>query len=328
VSELPIVLASIGLAFFATLVASGLYLKVARRLRLFDHPNERSAHVEPTPRGGGLGIFAGLYAALALPLLLGQPWAAPYPGLLLLATVLLLAGVVDDRYGLSVSLRLPGYALACAAMVWLVLGHAPLWLQLVAAVYALWLLNLFNFMDGIDGIAASEAGFVFGAAALVSALAGTWSAYALFCCIAAAACLAFLWWNWAPARLFMGDAGSVPLGFLLASLSLLGQASGAVPLSCWLILLAVFITDATYTLCWRAIQGERVTQAHSRHLYQRLARHWGRHSPVVLAMTVYNLLWLLPCAVAVLHWPRWTWAWVLAAYLPLLPVRVKADKLP
>lgn len=327
-SESLVALASTGLAFFATLVACGLYLKLAQRLRLFDHPNERSAHVEPTPRGGGLGIFAGLYAAFALPLLLGHPWPAPYLALMSLATVLLLAGLVDDRYGLSVSLRLPGYGLACVAMVWLLWGHAPLWLQLLAAVYALWLLNLFNFMDGIDGIAASEASFALAAAALLAFLGGSWGAYALFCCMAAAACLAFLYWNWAPARLFMGDAGSVPLGFLLASLSLLGEISGAVPLSCWLILLAVFIADATYTLCWRAVQGERVTQAHSRHLYQRLARHWGRHSPVVLTMTAYNLLWLLPCAVAVLHWPRWTWFWLLAAYLPLLPARVKADKLP
>ena len=126
----------------------------------------------------------------------------------------------------------------------------------------------------------------------------------------------------------MGDAGSIPLGFLLAALSLEGEANGALPLVCWLILLAVFTADATYTLLWRALKGERLTQAHSRHCYQRLARYWGSHSPVVVAMSLYNLLWLLPLAATTLLWPQARWACLVLAYLPLLVVRIKADKLP
>jgi Fuc2NAc and GlcNAc transferase len=189
-------------------------------------------------------------------------------------------------------------------------------------------LNLFNFMDGIDGIAASEAAFAAASAALLAMWLGSAGAYPLFCLLLAAACIAFLHWNWAPARLFMGDAGSIPLGFLLACLSLQGQLSGALPLVSWLILLAVFIADATYTLCWRALQKERLTEAHARHLYQRLARHWRSHSRVVWAMLAYNLLWLLPLAAAAAVLRDYGWLWLAAAYLPLLLILLKAGKLP
>ena len=238
-------------------------------------------------------------------------------------------GVLDDRYGLSVKLRLPLYALACLLATWLLVdGALPLWLTVAAAIYALWLLNLFNFMDGIDGIAAAEAGFVFLAAALLALWRGAEGIFPLLCLLLATACVAFLHWNWSPARLFMGDVGSIPLGFLLAVFSLQGELSGQLPLVSWLILLAVFIGDATYTLAWRALNGEQVTAAHSRHGYQRLARHWGSHGKVVMLMILYNTLWLLPLAVAALHFPQWAWACVLGAYLPLLTLRLKADKLP
>jgi Fuc2NAc and GlcNAc transferase len=319
---------AIGAAFLAAVFGCGIYLKLARRWRLLDLPNERSAHAVPVPRGGGIGIFAGLYAGLLLLAAFGESLPPPYPGLLALATLLLAAGALDDRFGLPVRWRLPLYAMACAAAVWLLWGQQAPWLQLLAAVYALWILNLFNFMDGIDGIAASEAGFVFAAAALLSLWQGGEGAYPLLCLLLAAACLAFLHWNWSPARLFMGDAGSIPLGFLLAALSLEGEASGDLPLVCWLILLAVFIADATYTLLWRAVNGEKLATAHSRHCYQRLARHWRSHSRVVGAVTLYNLLWLMPCAAAALHWPQHSGWWLVLAYLPLLPFRVKADKLP
>ena len=319
---------AVAAAFVATLLGCGLFLRLARRVGLFDVPNTRSAHRQPTPRGGGVGILAGMLAALAVLTLWEYPVPPPYPGLLVIALALLLAGLLDDRAELPVMLRLPLYAILCLAAVWLLRAGLPLWLGLLAALYALWILNLFNFMDGIDGIAASEAGFVFAAAAGLSLSLGVDGFYPLLCLLLAAGCLAFLHWNWAPARLFMGDAGSIPLGFLLAMLSLQGEVSGEVPLSCWLILLAVFITDSTYTLFWRALHGEKVTEAHSRHSYQRLARHWDSHGRVVVVMSLYNLFWLLPLAFLAAHRPGLTWPCLLLAYLPLLPLRRKADKLP
>ena len=323
-----IILSALLGAFLASWAGCGAYLKLARRWRLYDHPNERSAHETPTPRGGGIGVLLGVFCGTLLAALLGESWPRPYPELLVLAAVLLLLGFQDDRSGLSVRVRLPLYALVCVAAVLLLWVDYSWWLKSLAAVYALWVLNLFNFMDGIDGIAAAEAVFAFGGAALLGIANGAEGAYPLFCMLLAVASLAFLFWNWSPARLFMGDTGSVPLGFLLAALSLQGEAGAGTPLVCWLILLAVFITDASYTLCWRALHGEKLTQAHSRHGYQRLARHWHSHSRVVVAMTAYNLLWLLPCAALALHRPGFSPLCLFLAYAPLLPLRWKTDKLP
>ncbi len=319
---------AIGSAFLLSLLGCGLYLRLAHRWQMLDVPNHRSAHQHPTPRGGGIGILLGLFAAMAVAPLAGVAWPPPYPLLALLAAGLALAGIVDDRLGLPVLLRFLLYALACGAAAWLLLAGQAWWVLTLAGFYALWLVNLFNFMDGIDGIAAAEAGFALLAAAFLSLWLGEGGAYPLFCLLLAAATLAFLHWNWAPARLFMGDAGSIPLGFLLAALSIQAFADDLLPWACWPILLAAFIGDATYTLGWRLVQGEKITEAHSRHLYQRLARHWGSHSRVVLAMLAYNLLWLAPLAALVALQPAYTPLWLALAYLPQLPVLLKAGKLP
>jgi Fuc2NAc and GlcNAc transferase len=307
----------------AAILCCGGYRQLALRWHLFDLPNARSSHTQPTPGGGGIGLFLGLLAGVFV---LGG--SQPYTLLLFLAGLLVLTGALDDHYGLSVGLRFPLYTLACLAAVWLLWWPLPWWSLILALVYSLWILNLFNFMDGIDGIAASEAVFVAAAAGLLALANGGDGYYVQFCFLLAAASAGFLCWNWAPARLFMGDAGSISIGFLLAALSLQGQASGALPLVCWLILLAVFIADASATLLWRAATGQAITQAHSLHLYQRLARHWSSHSRVVIALQAYNLLWLLPLAVLALLWPEWAAAALLAAYGPVLLAWLKAVKLP
>ena len=319
---------SLALAVFASLLFCGIYRNLAHRWRHYDVPNERSAHELPTPKGGGVAIFLALLLACLLTTATVGPWPAIYSQFLLLAGILVIAGMIDDRHNLPVLLRLTLYALTCLAMSAVVYWPAPLWWLALCTFYALWLVNLFNFMDGIDGIAATEAIFATIAAALLALWQGGDWYYPMFCLLLAAACLGFLYWNWAPARLFMGDAGSVPIGFLLAALSLLGAAKGIVPLPCWLILLAVFLSDATVTLLRRALRGEAVTQAHSQHMYQRLARHWGSHARVVVALIMINILWLFPLACLVLLRPEWSWWGLLAAYAPLLLAVVKTGKLP
>ena len=323
------VVIAVATAFLAALLGCGIYMRLAHRWQMLDVPNHRSAHATPTPRGGGIGIILGLVLAVGVLYLVGESWPRPWLYWCLLAVLLALAGVIDDRHNLPVVLRLGLYALAAIAALWLLLPDTVTpWLWVPALLYILWLTNLFNFMDGIDGIAASEACFVLGAAAALSLWQGAEGAYPLFCLLLAAACLAFLHWNWSPARLFMGDAGSIPLGFLLAVLSVQGELGGSLSLVAWLVLLAVFIADASYTLLWRALHGENITQAHSRHLYQRLARHWGDHGRVVLAMLAYNLFWLLPLAAASVEMPENWWLWLFLAYFPMLPALVKAGKLP
>ena len=151
--------------------------------------------------------------------------------------------------------------------------------------------------------------------------------YALFCLLLAAAHLGFLLWNWPPARLFMGDGGSVPTGFLMAGLALLGAVQGQLNPLCWLILLAPFVTDATGTLLWRMATRQPFTQPHRLHAYQRLSRHWGSHQAVDMLLLALNGLWLAPLAWAVEIWPKYGFLLVILAYLPLLAGMAKVRKL-
>jgi len=316
------------LPMLAALVCCGVYLALARRWQILDLPNERSAHTQPTPHGGGVGLFLGLVVGMAAVSLLGQPWPWLIWQLLLAAAVLVIVGAIDDNRGLPVGVRFSLYTLVSLTVTGLLLWPARSWLLLPAAIYLLWMMNLFNFMDGIDGIAVSETIFVCLAVAALVTWRGGDASYALLCLLIAGAALGFLYWNWSPARLFLGDAGSISLGFLLAALSLQGQVSGVMPLVCWLILMAVFIADASGTLLRRALKGETVTQAHSSHLYQRLARRWQSHSRVVWLMLVYNIIWLLPLTMVALAWNQWQWVALIAAYLPLLLAQLKAGKIP
>jgi Fuc2NAc and GlcNAc transferase len=190
----------------------------------------------------------------------------------------------------------------------------------VAVVGSVYWLNLFNFMDGIDGLAASEAVFVALAAALLAVLRmpGIVDQGPLWMLLGiAAASVGFLMLNWPPAKIFMGDAGSTYLGFMIAVLALMTIATGWLTLTQWAILVATFVTDATVTLVRRLLLRERVFEAHRRHAYQVLSRRWGGHQPVTLSFTGLNLIWLLPLAyVAALQ--GWAVPAVLLAYVPLI----------
>jgi Fuc2NAc and GlcNAc transferase len=310
----------------------GIYLRLARHMQLLDQPNERSSHHRPTPHGGGVPLFL----AFALGLGLSGYWYGPIPGnylvLLLAALFLMLLGAMDDVWGLSVRLRMALYGLCCLLTALYLLQPFSGAIELLAwvliwAFILLWSLNLYNFMDGIDGIAALQCILACGSAALLSWLGAGEGGYALFCLLLAVAHLGFLFWNWPPARLFMGDAGSVPTGFLLASLALLGWVQGQLNPLCWLILLAAFVTDASWTLLWRAATGQPFTQPHRLHAYQRLSRHFGSHLAVDMVLVALNALWLFPLAWGVQSWPKYGILLVILAYLPLVWGMAKARNL-
>ncbi|PLW87511.1 glycosyl transferase [Halioglobus japonicus] len=312
-----------------SIVFCGLYLLLARRLQILDQPNERSSHTLPTPHGGGVAMLTAFAAGLAIGHVMGVAWEGPYLILAGGALLLMLVGVVDDLLSLSARLRFALYSgvalMAANALLAPAGGH---WLvQLVAAFALLWMLNLYNFMDGIDGIAALQAVSVCVAAALLSWFYAGDLQFLSFCLVLAAAQVGFLCWNWPPARLFMGDAGSVPTGFLLGGLALLGAVEGALPLACWAILLALFVTDASYTLLARMLAGERFTEPHRQHAYQRLSRHWGSHLPVDILLLAINGLWLFPLALTTTLWPKFSFLLVILAYIPLLYGMAKARKL-
>jgi Fuc2NAc and GlcNAc transferase len=266
--------------------------------------------------------------AFCLGLLLATRWMGPWPvvyqQLAGIALVLMLLGIADDVWSLSVRLRFAIYGLSCLAAVLLLFpfyatDNALLTALLIAAatLAMLWFVNLFNFMDGIDGIAAIQCLLACAAAAFLASRGGGQD-YAVFCLLLAASQLGFLLWNWPPARLFMGDAGSIPSGFLLAGLALSGGAQGGPGLACWVILLAVFITDTSWTLLWRMASRQAFTQPHRLHAYQRLSTRWGSHLKVDLLFVAIFCVWLFPLAwMAQVH-PGYTFLLVILAYFPLL----------
>jgi Fuc2NAc and GlcNAc transferase len=277
---------------------------------LLDVPNERSSHSVPTPRGGGLAIVLAFLACL--PVL----WALGLPARLLVALsgsggLVALVGFLDDHHHLARRWRLLFHFLAATwALVWLdgmpvlTVGQISLprgWLSnAIAAVYTIWLLNLYNFMDGIDGIASIEAITVCMGGVLLYLIVVPGNPQWIMPAVLLASVAGFLYWNYPPARIFMGDAGSGFLGITLAVFSI--QAARVAPnlFWAWVILLGVFVVDASVTLLRRFFAGGRkYLEAHRNHAYQCAARKFGAHEPVTLAVAGINLVWLCPLATIV-----------------------------
>jgi Fuc2NAc and GlcNAc transferase len=280
-----------------------------------DRPNARSSHSLPTPRGGGLSIVVVttcgvliLAAAGLVPLRLAGPLVI---GGLGAAAV----GFCDDIRSVSVGVRMlthVGAALLAACWLGGTGGVAGVLLRVLTVA---WMLNLFNFMDGIDGLAASEGAFILlGGAALALAGGSSMTGPAL---IAGAACLGFLKWNWPRAAIFMGDVGSGYLGYTIAVIALYSAQTSGVNLYAWAMLAALFLVDATLTLLRRLLLGRPIFQAHRTHAYQWLARRWQSHVRVTKAAIGVNLLILFPCACACVRFPQAA-PWICMMVLVLL----------
>jgi Fuc2NAc and GlcNAc transferase len=321
-------LAILAFVCLLSLVLCRGYIFLARRWQILDRPNQRSSHIDPTPHGGGVPLLL----AFAVGFVLMGPWPEIYIWLVSAAMLLMAIGVVDDLRGLSVVVRFAVYILLAMTSAMLILSSlalSPSYLLLLAGITfaILWALNLYNFMDGTDGIAATQCVLACAGAAWLSIEFSGAGNYAWFCLLLGASHAAFLLWNWAPARLFMGDAGSIPTGFLLASLACYGAVAGELSFACWAILLAVFITDASWTLCWRVFTGQKFTQPHRSHAYQRFSRHCKSHAKVALSLAAVVSFWLFPLAWLVQLWPSGTVFFVTLAYLPLILGMAKLGKL-
>jgi Fuc2NAc and GlcNAc transferase len=310
------------------------YLHYAQARQILDVPNERSSHLSATPSGGGIALMAAFLGGFLVAQIWVGSWSVAFITLSVAALLLSLLGFIDDLSTLSMPLRLLVYVgvsvVVTAALMQpdlSAVGARDLVILAIAAVAILWALNLYNFMDGIDGIAATQAILACSGAAFLAWVSGGGSDYIIFCLILAAAHGGFLWLNFPPARLFMGDAGSVATGFLMGGLALLGTLEGHLNPLCWLVLLAVFITDASWTLVWRLFTGQRFTEAHRMHAYQRLSRYWNSHVKVDALLLAINLLWLFPIAFALQAWPDNALIMVILAYLPLLAGMAKVPRL-
>ncbi|HET8701113.1 MAG TPA: glycosyltransferase family 4 protein [Nitrococcus sp.] len=323
---LLILLASAFMLSAAMTYALRLY---ALRVNLLDVPNARSSHARPTPRGGGIAIvIIVLVVSVFAPLLTDRPALLP-PFALLGLTAVAAIGYWDDHSHVPAQWRLAVHALAAALILYSLSGlpAVPWWGGVIepglagailAGVGLVWLINLYNFMDGIDGIAAVEALTVLLAA--MALLLAEGRALPLELPLIAAAVAGFLVWNWPPASIFMGDAASGFLGALLGAIALVISSETSMNPWCWLILLGVFITDATMTLLRRMVRGERWYEAHRSHAYQRLSHRIGRHWPVTIGVAAINWLWLAPLAWATARLPAVALFITLLAYLPLVLV--------
>ncbi|MDO6386071.1 glycosyltransferase family 4 protein [Uliginosibacterium sp. 31-12] len=301
----------VGLTLLAAFVGTLALRRYALARQIIDTPNARSSHSVPTPRGGGVAIVLAYLTALIfweyrVGMAYGLFWSLLFGG-----GLIAVLGFWDDHAPLPARVRF-GFHLLAAGLAMFLLGGWPRldlggsslywgWLGYLSGVLLLaWAINFYNFMDGIDGLAGSQAVFVAGAGGVMLSLTGG-DGMPLW--LLAAASAGFLLLNWPPARIFMGDAGSGFLGYALFLHALYATTSGQTTLWPWMILLAVFMTDATLTLLRRALRGIRVTEAHRTHAYQWASRRAGAHRPVTLVILCINLLVMLPAALATQAWP-------------------------
>ena len=301
---------SAGIALVAAFVLTPLVRGYSRRRGLIDRPDARRSHRAPVARGGGLAISIALLStvlafapddALVLPFSVG-------------AAIVSLLGWRDDHAPLSVRWRL-GIQIFVAAGIIAWLGPvesidvgrrtiAAPWLWTPLAIIAMvWLMNLFNFMDGSDGLASTQAVISFTLFALGFGLAGE-NAAAWLAAVCAGASMGFLFWNWPGASIFLGDSGSLLLGWGAGAFALAGTLTGSV--SVWLafIIVSPFVVDATLTLCWRLMRGERWYTAHKDHAFQCLIRLGWSHGQVLLVWIALNFLLVVPATLVAFWKPQ------------------------
>jgi Fuc2NAc and GlcNAc transferase len=315
----------------AVAVASWALTRVFRGYALthgmLDVPGERTSHIQPTPRGGGAAIAVTTLSGLGWLALTGvMDWNVAV-GFWIAGGVVAIVGFLDDRGHVGRRWRLLAHFGAAVVVLVALGGTRPTaildqamgaWVTWpLALLYIVWIINLTNFMDGIDGLAASEAVTVGSGAALLYAIVGSPDA-SIVPLVLAAAAAGFLIWNRPPAAVFMGDVGSGFVGLSLAAMSLHAPAASPSLFWAWLILLGVFVVDASITLFRRALRAERVYEGHRTHAYQHAAIHWGTHGGITLAVVAINLLWLLPLACLVALHRIDAITGVVVAYAPLV----------
>ncbi len=299
--------------FAGSCFLTGYVRKYCLLHNLVDIPNQRSSHQQPTPRGGGLSIAAGIVVTVIY--LWSAGYIAPEAGLAIGAGCLLVAAVgwADDKYNLNAGWRMFLYTLASLwALYWL---HAQetgsnhelmifmnIQTYLLPAIGMVWLTNLYNFMDGTDALAMAQAvcaglmgGFIFYNTANYG--------LAVLCWAVVASSAGFGVWNWPPAKIFMGDVGSCTLGFGFGALALAGEKYNGAGILIWAILLSVFISDATLTLIMRICKKEKWYAAHRSHAYQKLTQMGISHRQLVTGVILMNIILIWPAACIASYFP-------------------------
>lgn len=300
-------------------------VQLSSKRHWLDQPNERSSHSIPTPTGGGVSIVLVFIASSLLAFRGIDPGFSLLPALGLCACIALL-GLFDDIFKLGIMARISTQFLVVVAALALLgipsINLAGIILEpglisgLLVVVGMLWLINLFNFMDGIDGIAAVESLFIVLAAVFIIVDQSS-AEFNYFLLLLAASVSGFLVLNFSPAKIFMGDIGSNFLGFTIGLAAIASSSLGFTNIWVWCILCSVFICDASYTLVSRMLNGDTWYYAHRRHAYQLAAQYFNSHGKVVIAVLLINLFWLLPLAWFSHISPHFGLVLTLFAWLPL-----------
>lgn len=300
-----IVTKALGLAtaFILTLLGTKGYKFLAIRKGILANPNFRTLHKKPVPRGGGIVFSLVFVFGVLIMWLLGIGDLELMLALCIGGGAATLFGFMDDLMEFKVipklvmQFSLAGWALFCfdggrfTHLAWM-----PAWLAWIVILFLMvWMINLYNFMDGIDGMASSGAVFIAGVAAIVVFINGN-SNMALVLTLLSISCLGFLLFNWPPASIFMGDSGSIFLGYCFGALILKTVMDGEMIFWTWLVIFGYFLGDTTTTLLLRIIIVKKYVP-HRSHAYQNLARIWGSHLKVTGLVIVYHCVWLLPLAI-------------------------------
>ena len=300
------------------------------RFSKMDIPNERSSHQTPTPRGGGLSCVATSIVGFLLLILDNTLDRTDLLALCFAGIIVAITGHLDDRQKISgAMIRLVLHAIG-AIVLMIGIGfpsqisifdqavNTGIIGSILGVIYLMWLLNLFNFMDGTDGIAASEAIFVCVAGAILNYHTLSDINLSAAAVVLAASTFGFILYNWSPAKIFMGDVGSGYLGIVIGGLSLIAANQDPELLWMWIILLAVFVSDATITLICRLLRKQKPHVAHRSHAYQHLAIRFNSHAKVALLVLAINVAWLFPIAFLVANKQLVGTTGVVIAYIPLL----------
>lgn len=313
----------------ASWALTGLLRRYALAKSLLDVPNERSSHSIPTPRGGGISIVVTFLTGSAFLWIMSLLNDVTFIALTGAGMGIAIIGFIDDHGHIAARWRLLAHFCVAGWLIYWLDGLPALTLfgavydfglagDLFSVIALVWFLNLYNFMDGIDGIAGIEALSSTLLAGVMMLVAVDNQAIASLSFLMFSAVAGFLVWNFPPAKIFMGDAGSGFLGLMLGALVLLDSHIAPQMLWVWLIMLGVFIVDATFTLIRRLLRGDKVYEAHRSHAYQYASRKYGSHSLVTLAVLVINSLWLAPWSIAVAFSAVDGVVGAVCAYVPLL----------
>ena len=317
--------------FLLCVLATAGSIELAQRTSMLALPTARSSHTQATPVGGGIAIV--LAYALGIILLAWQQRLATLELLALCASLpVAVAGFIDDRQDLHHRVRL-GVQAGAVLVALLCLGPVPalgmgsyvlgstLLTFALTPLCMIWLINLYNFMDGSDGLAGTQTAFVSLAAGFMLAHAGDF-ALALLCLFLFAGSAGFTVWNWPRARVFMGDVGSGFAGMSLGLIALISHYHGSMSLWSWFILLAVFVVDATVTLTRRVLRGQPWAYAHREHAYQHMANRSNGHQTVALAVLLINTVFLLPLAIFAGKHPEYGVYFTILGVIPLLVLAI------